>query len=275
MSFRPVGIKFDEIGVWSELKLEIVEQYGAAYTQVLKNKNFKKYYIDGFSGSGVNLSKKTGEIIDGSPLRALKIIPPFDGYFFVDLDQEKTETLERICSERKNVKIYTGDCNKELLENIFPKIRYCDYSRALCLLDPYGLHLNWEVIKMAGKSNVMDMFLNFPVMDMNRNAIWKNPEKAPAKGKERLNKFWGDNSWENAAYSMERDLLGPLKVKQDNEVIVAAFIERLKNIAEFKFVADPLPMKNSSNAVVYYLIFAAQVPVAAKIVKDIFDKYRG
>jgi hypothetical protein len=25
--------KFDEIGIWSELKLEIIEQYGAAYTK--------------------------------------------------------------------------------------------------------------------------------------------------------------------------------------------------------------------------------------------------
>jgi hypothetical protein len=30
--------KFDEIGVWSELKLEIVENYGAAYTKALADK---------------------------------------------------------------------------------------------------------------------------------------------------------------------------------------------------------------------------------------------
>ena len=28
--------EFDEIGVWSELKLEIVEKYGAAYTSAFK-----------------------------------------------------------------------------------------------------------------------------------------------------------------------------------------------------------------------------------------------
>jgi hypothetical protein len=28
----PVPFKFDEIGYWSELKLEIVEKYGSAYT---------------------------------------------------------------------------------------------------------------------------------------------------------------------------------------------------------------------------------------------------
>ena len=45
--------EFDEIGVWSELKLEIVEKYGAAYTNAFKKSDrLKKYYIDGFSGPG-------------------------------------------------------------------------------------------------------------------------------------------------------------------------------------------------------------------------------
>ena len=38
--------------------------------------------------------------------------------------------------------------------------------------------------------------------------------------------------------------------------------------------AMPLPMKNKKNAVVYYLFFASQKPVAQKIITAIFDKYR-
>jgi hypothetical protein len=53
--------KFDQIGYWSELKLEIVEKYGAAYTKAFANThNLKKFYIDGFSGAGVHVSKTTG-----------------------------------------------------------------------------------------------------------------------------------------------------------------------------------------------------------------------
>ena len=62
--------------------------------------------------------------------------------------------------------------------------------------------------------------------------------------------------------------------KQGNEAIVAAFQKRLKTVAGFEYVPDPLPMRNSTNAVVYYLFFASQKPVAAKIIKDIFDRYR-
>jgi three-Cys-motif partner protein len=63
-------------------------------------------------------------------------------------------------------------------------------------------------------------------------------------------------------------------VKQSNEAIVEAFRERLKRVAGFPYVPDPLPMKNRTNAVVYYLFFASQKPVAKKIIDDLFKKYR-
>ena len=73
--------KFDQIGYWSELKLEIVEKYGAAYTKAFANtRNLKKYYIDAFSGAGVHVSKRTKNRIEGSPARALRITPPFDAF---------------------------------------------------------------------------------------------------------------------------------------------------------------------------------------------------
>ena len=73
-----------------------------------------------------------------------------------------------------------------------PQIQYKNFTRALVLLDPYGLHLDWEVIRQAGQSKAVDMFLNFPAMDMNRNAIWRNAANAPAEGIERMTKCWGD-----------------------------------------------------------------------------------
>lgn len=274
MSKKPAPLKFDKIGYWSELKLDIIEKYGVAYTNAFKNNNLKKYYIDAFSGAGVHLSKETGEQIDGSPARALKVNPPFDGFYFIDLNDRKTDHLQTLCKGKPNVTIHTGDCNDYLSKQVLPNIQYAKFNRALCLLDPYGLHLDWEVMRMAGQSKAIDMFLNFPVMDMNMNAIWKNSEREAGEGTERMNRFWGDDSWRKAAYAEEPDLFGTRTVKQGNDSIVEAFQKRLKDVAGFKFVAEPLPMKNKTNAVVYYLFFAAQKPVAAKIITDIFDRYR-
>jgi three-Cys-motif partner protein len=270
--------KFDEIGSWSELKLEIVEQYGAAYTRTFsRTPKLKKYYIDGFSGAGVHISKKSKARVEGSPSRALKVHPPFDGFCFIDLNADKADYLRGLCGNRADVDIHTGDSNKYLIEKVLPGIQFEKYTRALCLLDPYALHLDWEVMLKAGQSRAVDMFLNFPVMDMNRNAIWNEPQKVPAEGIERMNRFWGDDSWRRAAYaqSPQGDFFSePDTIKLPNDAIVAAFRKRLQEIAGFGHVPAPLPMRNSRNAVVYYLFLASPKAVAAKIIDSIFDKHR-
>jgi len=169
--------------------------------------------------------------------------------------------------------VYEGDCNKVLLDEVFPKAKYEDYRRALCLLDPYGLHLQWSVIERAGKMRSIEIFLNFPVADMNRNVLWRNPDKVDPEQATRMTAFWGDECWKQAAYDTTGNLFG-WEEKQGNEAVVEAFRQRLKKVADFTYVPEPMPMRNSKNAVVYYLFFASHKPVAAGIVTQIFDKNR-
>jgi len=62
--------------------------------------------------------------------------------------------------------------------------------------------------------------------------------------------------------------------KVSNETIAEAFRSRLNKVAGFKNVPKPIAMRNTQNAVVYYLFFASHKPVAEGIVKDIFKKYK-
>lgn len=193
------------------------------------------------------------------------------------MDADKTAYLEKLCEGRENVHFHAGDTNEYLTKELLPKIQFRNYNRALCLLDPYGLHLDWKVIQAAGQSKAVDMFLNFPVMDMNRNAFWRHSNSAPRDGIERMTQFWGDETWRTVAYveNPQGDMFGRVDmVKQDNDAIVAAFRERLKTVARFSFVPEAVPMRNSRNAVVYYLFFASQKPVAEKILLDILRKYK-
>ena len=181
----------------------------------------------------------------------------------------KVDLLQSLAQERPNVKIYPGDCNKILLEDVFPQIRYDEYKRALCILDPYGLHLNWEIIKKAAEMKTIEIFLNFPIMDMNMNVLKRDKSTVLPSQLERMNKFWGDQSWEEAAYDTEYDLFG-FPEKTDNDSIVAAFQKRLKTVAGFKYVPKPLAMHNTSNAIVYYLFFASHNETGYKIANHIF-----
>ena len=269
--------KFDEISYWSEVKLDILREYASAYSKILAAQERPKLhhvYIDGFSGAGVHLSRERGDLVIGSPLNALHVQPPFKEYHFVDLNGDKVEALKQSVAGHPNTHVHHGDCNKVLIETVLPKVKWNEYKRGLCVLDPYGLNLNWEVMKTAGESKAIDMFLNFMVMDMNRNVLWKNPEKVSAKQVARMDAFWGDQSWREAAYKKKETLFGFEDEKGTNDDIVQAFRERLKRVAGFKNVPEPIPMKNKSGAVVYYLFFASQKPVASDIVESIFKKYR-
>lgn len=167
-----------------------------------------------------------------------------------------------------------GDCNALLLKEVFPHVRYEDYRRGLCLLDPYGLDLDWRVMETAGQMRSVEMFLNFPVLDMNRNVLWRDPERVDPADVSRMTRFWGDDSWRGLMYSTSGNLFGWEEKSGDNETIALAFQKRLKDVAHFRHVPEPLPMRNSRGNIIYYLFFASQNPTGGKIVNDIFTKYR-
>ena len=269
-------MKLDEIGYWSEIKLDIIKKYAVAYSVIMNNQPFiKKYhYIDGFAGAGIHILKNTKGFILGSPLNALNVNPPFSQYHYIDLDGVKAELLRNLTKDNPKVNVYEGDCNQILLENIFPLVRYKDYGRALCLLDPYGLHLNWNVIYAAGQSKTIEIFLNFSVMDMNMNVLWNEPEKVDQKQIDRMNAFWGDESWREAAYKKEQGLFENIEEKTSNKEIVEAFRDRLKAVAGFGYVPEPLPMRNTKGSTIYYLFFASPNKTGDKIVTDIFNAYK-
>src|SRR5690349_7122353 len=162
----------DEIGFWSEIKLDILRKYSPEYTKIVKQQswNFRTIYADAFAGSGQHISKTTGERIQGSPSRALEVQPPFDEYHLIDLDAAKIRSLEELAAQRKDVHVHHGDCNEVLLQKVFPRALYKDYRRALCLLDPYSLQLDWQVIATAADMKSVEIFLNFPIMDINRRS---------------------------------------------------------------------------------------------------------
>jgi three-Cys-motif partner protein len=89
-------------------------------------------------------------------------------------------------------------------------------------------------------------------------------------------RFWGDDSWRRVADAEDNqhDLFsGPKLIKKDNIAVVTAFRKSLQEVGGFKCVQEPLPMKNSNNAVIYYLFFASPKDVAQRIIEDIFAKY--
>jgi three-Cys-motif partner protein len=217
--------------------------------------------------------------VSGSPLNALATNPPFNEYHFIDADPARVGQLRSYAGERDDIHVYTGDCNTILLQQVFPRVRYEERKRALCLLDPYNIDLSWKVVQTAGQMGSVEIFLNFMVMDMNMNVLLTNPEAAGPLQVNRMTRFWGDESWRGVIYEPDRQgnlWGGPgiVKVERANEKIAEAYRRRLLDVAGFKFAPAPLPFATKLGSTIYYLFFASPNATANKIVQHIFDKYR-
>lgn len=278
-------MKLDEIGEWSEIKLEIIKKYASAFTNIMKDQAWCQgyVYIDAFAGAGVHISRKTGEFVQGSPLNALEIENPFTEYHYIDIDKQKAETLKLLTQDKPNIQIYPNDCNETLAKKVFPLLPWGSKKRALCILDPYGLHLHWETILAAANLKTTEIFLNFPLMDMNRNVLHKDLMTASPDQMERMNSFCGTEEWQEILYE-ENKQMGlfkdsgesyRIKVVNGNIKLGEWFKrERLEKAAGFKYVPDPILMRNSKGGPLFFLFFASHNETGKKIVSDIFSKYR-
>lgn len=270
-------MKLDEIGIWSEIKIAILREYGCAFTTILKTKEWCKgcCYIDAFAGAGVHISKSTGEMVQGSPLNALLVKPPFDRIVLIDLDMEKVESLRGLCGNDERVEIEPGDCNEVLQKKVAPTLSYESYWRGICVLDPYGIHgkpLRWSTIRQLADLGTLDIFLNFPLMDINRNTLRKQLASAQAADVAAFTEFCGTEDWKDLMY--QPDLFGELGKIGSNRTLAEWFQARIKTAAGFKFVPKPILMQNSRGGKLYFLFFASHQSVAETVILDIFKKYR-
>ena len=128
----------------------------------------------------------------------------------------------------------------------------------------------------AGSSQAVEVFINFPVMQMNRNCKHEITSEILPGELKAMDRFWGDRSWHSEMFrpSPQTNLFGEEEMdKTENRDLVNAYCRRLKEVAGFSFVADPFAMRNSRLAIVYYLIFTGPNKTGWKIVQDIYRKY--
>jgi len=120
----------------------------------------------------------------------------------------------------------------------------------------------------------IEIFLNFMIMDANMNVLWTDAGRVAESQIARMNVFWGDESWKQAAYKTSPGLFGDIREKATNDAVIAAYRKRLDDVAGFKYVPEPLPMRNRTGAVVYYLFFASHNRTGDRIARAVFTKYK-
>jgi len=282
-------------GDWTILKLECLRKYLGAYVNVMKNqKQFTKWYIDAFAGTGyVELGnsvrdepellfdcQETAEtakcILAGSAEQSLCISPSFDRYIFIEQDRGRAEELKRLqvnhLDQWSNVDIRNDDANNSL-RSICKAWRH-GYDRGVVFLDPFGMSVDWATLEAISATKSLDLWYLFPISAVNRLLV--RDGEIPLAWKCRLTKVLGSDRWEEAFFTRRRstnlfeDIVEDV-TKRSLFQVADFVISQLKTI--FPLVADPLWLKNSRGSPLFLFCFAVSNPSkkAREIAKRISD----
>jgi three-Cys-motif partner protein len=188
------GLPAREAGEWTKDKLYYVERYANTFmTAMAAKRRSAKWselvYLDLLCGPGRCVIRNTGEIVDGSPLRALNVRPGFDRLFFADASRANIDVLfKRIpAGEAERVQLQVGDCNvlvRDVVKRLSPN------GLALAFLDPEGFELHFDTLGVLAKRRVDVVYL-FPSGIGIKRAL---PHFLRTSG-EKMDRFWGGKEW--------------------------------------------------------------------------------
>jgi three-Cys-motif partner protein len=285
-------------GAWTQKKLESLAKYLRAYLTIFeKNKRagyFRTTYVDAFAGTGYmqkpempliqlvpelysEVMANAGEYHKGSAVRALELKPGFDHYLFIERSQALAFQLENLKvthpDKASRIQIINGDANVAL-QNWARKVDWTR-NRAVVFLDPFGMQVEWNTIRLLADTKGVDLWILFPLFGVNR--MLTRTSTVPDSWRERLSRVFGTDAWESEFYHTEsstlfEDVKFTRKVADAN-TIANYFVNRLRSV--FVAVAPPQLLLNSKGRPLFLLCFAAGnergAPTALKIARNILE----
>src|SRR5262249_30247386 len=181
---------------------------------------FRTGYIDAFAGSGYRTTSSRlpaedqttlfadSELaepepqnwLDGSARIALKTVPRFNKYIFVEKSIRRCDDLQTLRKEfpamASDIDIIHGEANA-LIRGICSK--NWTKHRAVLFLDPYGMQVEWPTIEAVARTQSIDMFLLFP-LGIGVNRLLTRDAEIPHDWRRRLDLLLGTSDWFDEFY---------------------------------------------------------------------------
>src|SRR3989454_4423317 len=112
------------------------------------------------AGLGRGIDRKADSVSDGSPLRPLKVTPPFDRLYLSDVDTTNVDALrQRIPkSDWGRVDLRQGDCHAVATEVVS---RLSRRTLALAFVDPEGFEVRFRLFETLATRRIDVLYL-FP-----------------------------------------------------------------------------------------------------------------
>lgn len=197
-------------GSWSDRKVQLVAKYAQAYRRVLKNQEFRTWYLDIFAGSGTRVSTTTTglaitdqehqqiTVTPGSVKAMLNLTEPFHRYVFVENDEENHRALTALVQAHPlapRCSIDKGDAISLTIANLKSRTWLPgDRDRGLIFVDPYAT-FDFSLMRALAATKRLDVVVLFAVNAVQRviGAMRTQPGQAQA-----LTRLFGDEDWKVA-----------------------------------------------------------------------------
>jgi len=264
----PNAKAYGKVGVWSTQKLAVLRCYLGQNDGFLKATTSagQRHYIDLFAGPGQNRVRRTGAVVDGSPLIALHAGPPsFTGLHWSERKPSNSASLEahRLEHLDRNIHLYPGDGNEridEILRSV-PR-RYPVFA----FLDPYGAELHWQtLVKLAqhrpAGGRKIELFILFASPALTR-LMPRDPAKMIHQAI--LDRMMPSATGWRRVY--EQRTRGSASASEIREALLEEYVQGLRALG-YRHVPPPLLIRRPTGHPLYFLIFASDHPVGEKIMR--------
>lgn len=290
-------------GSWTEDKLDTFEKYVNAYLTIMNayrdKYNWKLVYFDGFAGSGSRINDNGEDdskelmlelfnqnlvkeddfaVYKGAAERVLEIKQRgFDYYFFIEKDKTSSQHLKvklNRFKDQKQFDVRSEDANVEVNKMTSFLCNNRQY-KALVLLDPFGMQVEWDSIQKMKGANI-DLWILIPTGVIVNRLL---DRKGTLSHIDKLTSFYGmdEEAIRNYFYKkrIEQSLFGENtiieKVKEPIKKIAELYIQQLRNIFEC-VTPEPLVLYNSRNTPIVHFAFASNNETAKNIAAQIIKK---
>jgi len=253
------GLMIPEVGEHSKYKHHFIKRYIDAFTTAMKSKRWSGlHYVDLFAGTGIERLRDSGLLEWGSPMIAAQAPHPFDRLHLCERDERKCDALtKRVNLIRPDSQIVPGDANEQVRE-ITQAIP--EKTLSLCFLDPYGLHIDLQTIRILAVKR-MDLIVFFPDrVDALRN--WaayylENPES-------NLDRCLGNSiDW--------RTRLREVPAHRQAEVLRDTYVEVIRTELGHNEI-DFERITTTSGQPLCYLIYCSRDPAGSRLWRGIATK---
>jgi three-Cys-motif partner protein len=259
------GLPVRKVGKWTEDKLFTWNRYIEITTKAMAtNPSWSGglAYVDLFGGPGI-CRRENGKRIPGSALLAANAPKAFGNILVCEKEPELADALSQRLQRFGVVDgVIVGDCNTEIAKLV---ARIPPRSLTLAFIDPEGLHVNFETLRLLTTDRQIDVAVLFA----DRMDIVRNVTLYAGQSQSNLDRFLGPNidwrtSWRNLA-------------NQNPENICQLFgdIFRSQLETELGFTEFSDTVYKAGQKPIYRIIYASKHPLGGKFWGEISKIDRG